>query len=441
MEDHLEKSPQDLSGGQKQRISIAGILLEKTGILLFDEPLANLDPAAGKETIDLLDKLHRETGITVIIVEHRLEDVLYRPVDRVVLMEEGRIRADMSPREILASGVLSGAGLREPLYLSALRYAGIQVRAEDGPEDLAQLSFDPLPLRNWDRSVLKPEESESSEPLLEIKDLSYSYDNAGGPALEHINFEVRKGESFCIAGRNGAGKSTLAKIICGFIKPSSGAVYYEGKNMASLSIRERSAFIGYVMQNPNQMISFPMIFDETALSLRSAGLAEGEVRDRVYEALSVCGLYPFRNWPVSALSYGQKKRLTVASVLVMNAGILILDEPTAGQDYRHYSEIMEFLLELRKKKGLTLILITHDMHLMLEYSDRTAAFSEGRLIALDSPAGILTDDEVIAGASLKRTSLYDLALIAGLREPRFFVERFIAWERSIRRAERGEEAS
>jgi energy-coupling factor transport system ATP-binding protein len=437
MEEHLGKAPQDLSGGQKQRISIAGILMENTGILLFDEPLANLDPAAGKEAVELIDDLYRSTEKTVIIVEHRLEDALHRPVDRIIVMDRGRITADMNPSELLASGILRNTGLREPLYISGLRYAGITVRAENNPEDLARLSFDPAPIREWKGLPPGTKEKKPAPPVLEIKNLSFGYgDIAEKPALIDVSFEVRKGECFCIAGKNGAGKSTLAKIICGFVKPSSGAVFYDGKDIAPLSIRERASRIGYVMQNPNQMISFPMIYDEAALSPRMAGLAENEVREKVYGAFSVCGLYPFRNWPVSALSYGQKKRLTIASVLVMNVEVLILDEPTAGQDFRHYSEIMEFLSNLRKQKCLTLILVTHDMHLMLEYSDRTAAFSEGRLIALDSPAAVLTDDRIIEEACLKRTSLYDLAVISGLDDPRLYVERFIAWDRNMRETAR-----
>jgi energy-coupling factor transport system ATP-binding protein len=368
----------------------------------------------------------------VIIVEHRLEDALHRPVDRIIVIDKGRIAADMISSELLASGVLRNTGLREPLYISGLRYAGITVRAEDRPEDLARLSFDHLPLREWKGLPPDTEEKKPAPSILEIKNLSFSYEDTESPALIDVSLEIHRGECFCIAGKNGAGKSTLAKIICGFVKPSSGTIFYDGKNIAPLSIRERASHIGYVMQNPNQMISFPMIFDEAALSLRTAGLAENEVREKVHEALSICGLYPFRNWPVGALSYGQKKRLTVASVLVMNAEALILDEPTAGQDFRHYSEIMEFLSGLRKQRDLTLILITHDMHLMLEYSDRTAAFSEGRLIALDSPAAILTDDRIIEGACLKRTSLYDLAVISGLDDPKQYVERFIAWERNMR---------
>jgi energy-coupling factor transport system ATP-binding protein len=172
-----------------------------------------------------------------------------------------------------------------------------------------------------------------------------------------------------------------------------------------------------------------LIFDEAALALRSRGMSENEVKEKVFETLKICGLYPFRNWPVSALSFGQKKRLTIASILVTGPKLLILDEPTAGQDFRHYSEIMEFLKKLNEEQGLALLMITHDMHLMLEYTTRAIALSDGKIIADSSPASILTDDVVVAKANLKRTSLYDLAMKAGIENPRLFVQQFLNHER------------
>ncbi|GHV74131.1 putative ABC transporter ATP-binding protein [Spirochaetia bacterium] len=431
MEDHLEKSPQDLSGGQKQRVSLAGLLMNDVDILLFDEPLANLDPAAGKEAIELIDRLHNETGKTVIIVEHRLEDALHRPVDRIVVMDKGRILADLKPAELLASDLLGKTGIREPFYLSALRYAGIDLTPDMGLESVETLRFDPRPLAAWDAALPEERLPESAPTLLEVRDLQYHYPGTK-QILEGVSFSLAKGECVSLVGRNGAGKSTLAKLIAGFIHPDAGQIFLDGKDLADYSIKERSEHIGYVMQNPNQMISFPLIFDETALALRNRGVGENEIRDRVYGALKICGLYPFRNWPVNALSFGQKKRLTIASVLVMGPSLIILDEPTAGQDYRHYSEIMEFLRKLNREQGLSFLLITHDMHLMLEYTRRALVLSEGHLLTRDTPAAILTDDSLVEAASLKRTSLYDLAVKAGISDPRAFVRRFIDYEQGRR---------
>ncbi|MDR2434394.1 MAG: ABC transporter ATP-binding protein [Treponema sp.] len=448
MSGHLAKAPQDLSGGQKQRVSIAGVLMDEVDLLLFDEPLANLEPAAGKETIELIDLLHKERGKTIVIVEHRLEDALHRPVDRIVLFDGGRVIADLPPAELLASDLLRKAGIREPLYLGALRYAGVEIKASVKPQSLETLTFDPAPLKKWAGEAgsaaggAGSAAGEEAEPLLEIRNISFSYGRSGGEAenaeaaLYRVSFSVGKGECMSLVGENGAGKSTLAKIICGFLKPDLGSVFFDGTDIAGFSIMERAERIAYVMQNPNQMISCPMIFDETALGLRTRGVGEGETKDRVYEALMICGLYPFRNWPVSALSYGQKKRLTIAAILVLNPRFIIMDEPTAGQDYRHYTEFMEFLRGLNNHGGgreLAMLLITHDMHLMLEYTRRAAVLSAGKCIAVKESAELLSDDELIEKARLKRTSLYDLALIAGLPDPRAFIRRFIAHEEILRK--------
>jgi energy-coupling factor transport system ATP-binding protein len=453
MEDHLDKSPQDLSGGQKQRISLAGVLMDDVEILLFDEPLANLDPAAGKDAVNLIDRLRRELGRTVIMVEHRLEDALYRPVDRIVVLDHGRIIADLPPDELLASDILLKTGIREPLYLSALRYAGHPVTAAMRPAGGEDLIFDRERLITWDEDFTDVSPEKPGEPALELRNLSFYYDEdrARRPILEDLSFTVNRGECISVVGKNGAGKSTLAKLIAGFLKPGAGSILLNGKDLLKLSIKERANHIGYGMQNPNQMISFPMIFDEAALGLRCRGLGEGEIRDRVHETLGICGLYPFRNWPVNALSYGQKKRLTIASILVSGPSLLILDEPTAGQDYRHYTEFMEFLRKLNREEGLTLLLITHDMHLMLEYTTRSLVLSEGKALVLsegkdlagrsagqgagDTPAAILSDDRLIARAGLKRTSLYDLALRAGMDDPRRFIRHFIRHEQEIRERE------
>jgi energy-coupling factor transport system ATP-binding protein len=439
MEDHLAKSPQDLSGGQKQRVSMAGLLMDEVEILLFDEPLANLDPEAGKETIELIDRLNREGGKTVLIVEHRLEDVLHRSLDRIVLMDQGRILADLPPGELLASDLLHRTGIREPFYISALRYAGVKLEPDMGLQSVFQVRLPEERLAAWAGGLDEAAPEQGVEVLLEGRGLSFRYpDTPGPPALGDTSFTLYKGECLSLVGRNGAGKSTLAKLIAGFIRPEKGSLLFEGKDMAGYSIKERADRIGYVMQNPNQMISFPLIFDETAFALRNRGMPENEVRDRVYESLRICSLYPFRNWPVSALSFGQKKRLTIASILVAGPSLLILDEPTAGQDYRRYSEIMEFLRGLNAEQGLSLLLITHDMHLMLEYTARTLVLSGGRLLSAGghgggkSPAEVLTDDRLIAEASLKRTSLYELAVRAGFVEPREFVRRFIGYERARR---------
>ena len=432
--DFLDHAPNALSGGQKQRVSMAGVIVDDVDILLFDEPLANLDPATGKRAIDLIDHIHKEKKTTILIIEHRLEDVLYRDVDRIIVVGDGRIVADVRPAELLAGEILKEQGIREPLYITALKYAGCQINEADLPQHIETMNLSPYRenVQNWYGKVQLTKKIQDREPALEIKDLSFAY-TPGQPVLSHIDFSIAKGEMVALVGKNGAGKSTLASLICGFMEPDEGSIYLNGEDLSGYSIKERGEKIGLVMQSPNQMISKPMIFDETALGLRVRGVPEEEVKERVYETLKICGLYPFRNWPVSALSFGQKKRVTIASILVMNPEVLILDEPTAGQDFRHYTEIMEFLRKIHEELGITIIMITHDMHLMLEYTDRAIVIADGKMLADDTPAHILTDEGISDRAYLKKTSLYDLALKCGIEEPSAFVECFIQYEREVGR--------
>ena len=398
----LNHRPQDLSGGQKQRVSLAGVLIDESPILLFDEPLANLDPKSGQETIDLIDKIHKEVGATTIIIEHRLEDVLYRPVDRILLVNEGELLFNGSPDELLSSKLLLENGIREPLYVTVLRQLGFDTRSAQNLSQLDALDLSDLALPD---RVLKDKRDSSSDSILKVEGLSVSYGD--NPAIiEDLSFSLKKGERLAIVGKNGAGKSTLAKALCGFV-PSQGKLTYKGQDISQDSIAERSERIGFVLQNPNQMISQTMIFDEVALGLRLRGIEETEVEERVHEVLKTCGLYSFRKWPISALSFGQKKRVTIASILVLKPEIIILDEPTAGQDYKTYTDIMTFLDSLQKQ-GHTIVMITHDMQLMLEYSDRCLVVVEGKVIADGNPVTILNQKGLLESANLKQTSLYTL---------------------------------
>ena len=398
----LDNRPQDLSGGQKQRVSLAGVLIDESPILLFDEPLANLDPKSGQETIDLIDRIHHEEKTTTIIIEHRLEDVLYRHVDKVVLVNDGQILFDGHPDELLRTEFLIQNGIREPLYVTALKDLGVDVTSMEHLSDLSQVDLTNI-------AVTAPSSFQEEAPqdtLLTVEQLHFAYQE-NRPILKNINFEINQGERIAIVGKNGAGKSTLAKAICQFITPE-GDIRYRGQSIMTDSIKERAEKIGYVLQNPNQMISQTMIFDEVALGLRLRGVDEQDVEKRVLETLKVCGLYEFRKWPISALSFGQKKRVTIASVLVMNPEIILLDEPTAGQDRRNYTEIMNFLNQLNKA-GHTIIMITHDMQLMLEYSDRSIVVSNGEIIADCSPVALFNQNAILEKANLKKTSLFELA--------------------------------
>lgn len=398
----LNYRPQDLSGGQKQRVSLAGVLIDESPILLFDEPLANLDPKSGQETINLIDKIHKEVGATTIIIEHRLEDVLYRPVDRILLVNKGELLFNGRPDELLSSTLLLENGIRDPLYLTVLRQLGFDTTRAQNLSQLDALDLSGLGIPD---RVLRDKTEASTDSILKVEGLSVSYGD--NPAvIEDMSFSLKKGERLAIVGKNGAGKSTLAKALCGFV-PSQGKLIYKGRDISQDSIAERSERIGFVLQNPNQMISQTMIFDEVALGLRLRGIEETEVEERVHEVLKTCGLYSFRKWPISALSFGQKKRVTIASILVLKPEIIILDEPTAGQDYKTYTDIMNFLDSLQKQ-GHTIVMITHDMQLMLEYSDRCLVVVEGKIIADDNPVTILNQKDLLESSNLKQTSLYSL---------------------------------
>ncbi len=432
MQDLLGLPPFELSGGQKQRTSLAGVMIDDVDILLFDEPLANLDPATGKTAIEIINDIQKRSHKTVVIIEHRLEDVLHCNIDRVILVNDGRIIADLNPHELVSSTLLTENGIREPLYVTALKYAGVEVSSEMHPGHITTLKTDVSRklLASWHNAIDVEIRENTNHTILKMENISFSYDGAR-PILDAINFDIRAGEMVSIVGRNGAGKSTLSKLLCGFEREDRGIIFYGRENIRGLSIKERAEIIGLVMQNPNQMISKPMIYDEVALGLRLRNFPEEQITLRVEKVLKICGLSPFKDWPISALSYGQKKRVTIASILVLEPKILILDEPTAGQDFRHYTEIMKFLVEINKF-GVTIIMITHDMHLMLEYTPRAIVLSGGRIIADTAASVVLTDSRVIKEANLKETSLFQLAQMSGIEDGTRFVQGFIDYERRVK---------
>ncbi|MBQ2506001.1 MAG: ABC transporter ATP-binding protein, partial [Erysipelotrichaceae bacterium] len=425
MENHLLSVPYNISGGQKQKVALAGILHNDVEILLFDEPLAALDPAMGMNAVDLIDKVYRDHEKTVIIIEHRLEDVLYRHVDRIILINEGRIIRDTTPNELLRSDTLKENGIREPLYISALKNAGVSFDENDeldSIEDLKIERFKDKIVSDFKNVELKPVHR-SDEKILEVKNVSFSYPD-GFPALKNISFDLYKGEKISVVGSNGAGKSTLAKLLCGIIRPKEGEVLFHGENYLQYSIKELGTHIGYVMQNPNQMLVKDMIRDEIELALKLNSFSQEDINARVEKTLKMAGLYDMRNWPVSALSYGQRKRVTIASILALQPEIIILDEPTAGQDYLRYTEIMNFIDELNEKYDITILFVTHDMHLAIEYTDRAIVFHDGEMIGDDVVYKILSNDQIIEKASLKKTSLVTLAQKAGI-DPEQYIHYFI----------------
>ena len=429
MVDFINHSPYELSGGQKQRVSLAGVLGSDAEVLLFDEPLANLDPASGKEIMQLINDIHEKTNKTIIIVEHRIEDVLEQPFDKVIVVNKGEVQGFGTPDEILKSDLLKNNGLREPLYLEAMKLAGCDISGSENLKDLTNIDErNKEVLKNWFNNETSNKDSIiKEEKILEVKNLAFSHDGIKN-TINDVSFHLNKGEILAVLGNNGAGKSTLCRLITGILKPQKGSIFLNNQCIDSWSIKQKGSAIGYVMQNPNQMISQHMIKDEIALGLKCRNYSKEEIDKKVEEVLKICGLYPYRNWPVSALSYGQKKRVTIASILAINPQVIILDEPTAGQDYKHYTEFMEFIKEL-SAQGISIILITHDMQLTLEYCNRAVVLSGGEKIADDKPSNILTDENIIKKANLKETSLSTLAKSIGIANTNDFVQFFIDLER------------
>lgn len=429
MGEYLEHSPLELSGGQKQDVCMAGVMVDEAPILLFDEPLANLDPATGKLVIELIDQINQQQKKTVVIIEHRLEDVLHCHLDRIILINEGMVLFDGKPEALFQTTLLEENGIRLPLYIQAMKYAGVDLKKVDHLADDTnyELHDEANKLVSWYDANKKENIIQEQKPLLTISNLNFSYDGVKAH-LKDVNLVIHEGEMISVVGRNGAGKSTLCKCICAFEKMDSGELIFDGQNMNDLSVKERADLIGFVLQNPNQMICNTMIFDEVAMGLRNRGFDEETIKQKVEDTLKICGLYPFRNWPISALSFGQKKRVTIASILALQPKMIILDEPTAGQDYRRYSEIMEFLKSLNAM-GIAIVMITHDMHLMLEYTTRSIVLTNGEKIADASASVVLGDEDLIQRANLKKTSLSTLATKAGIEDRVAFIDTFIAHER------------
>lgn len=436
MRDFVSHVPFQLSGGQKQKVAIAGVFGNDVNVLIFDEPLAALDPQMGMTAVELIDDLARDEDRTVIVVEHRLEDMLYRSVDRVILMTDGTITADVTPDELLKSDLLQKGGIREPLYITAMKYAGCTLEGNRNLCDLQALEFTPENERKLKTFFTEERETVTenhNEPVISFENVSFSYDGITN-VVEDISFEVKRGERIAIIGKNGAGKSTAAKLLTGIIRPSSGTIKVKGKDTSSMSVKEIGEIVGYVMQDPNTMLVKDIIKDEVGLALTLRKAPEKTIEEKVRIALETCGLYRMRNWPVDSISYGQKKRVTVASMMALEPDILVLDEPTAGQDFRSYTDIMNFVNILNREYGKTILFITHDMHLAIENTDRAIVFADGKVIDTNKVFSVLSNEETIRRANLKQTSLYTLAMKLGL-DPEQTIRHFIEYERTVKQGE------
>ncbi len=373
---HLrDRDVNELSGGEKQRVAIAGILAMDQPIVLMDEPLANLDSEGVRLVQSYLRKM-KARGRTLLIAEHRTEEILEVGVDRILVMEGGRIVKELEDE----SGLREFAGaIKVPATLFEVKAPGIGLGL--GPEGPAR---GPVAVR--------------------FEGVSFSYD--GRPAIRDVTLEVREGERIALLGNNGAGKSTLAKLMLGILKPTSGRVLVYGMDTREREVYEIAPYVGLVFQDPFNMLFARSVEEELSYGPRNLGVGGGEIAERVRAAASRCGIEHLLPHSPFAASHGEKKRICVGSVLTMMPRVLILDEPTAGQDYASYTAFMDFISSLMESGAIrSLIVITHDTDLAIEYTQRTVILSDGRVVADGPTREVLADPDNLRVGRIRETSL------------------------------------
>jgi len=430
---YLKNSFKKLSEQQLGEITMAGISMAGRPLIILDEPLANLDPYSGDLAMKFVDDLHRVSDTTVLIVEHRLEDVLVQSVDRILLFSEGRIIADANPEDILKTEILSDIGIREPLYITAMRYAGVDLDNIRELADVHKVNGPQLKetMENWLTYLPQFRYQESNEVLLELDNVSFKYPWNDEDIVDGVSMRVYRGEMISLVGANGAGKSALSRLIIGEEQTQSGRILWKGKEVIDSNPIVAENFIGYVPQNPKDIISQETVYEEIALKLIQRNIPEAEIKQKVDEVSKVCGLQYIKDLPLSMLSFGQLKRVSIAAILALDPQMIILDEPTAGQDFSHYKDIMNFLQKIHQN-GVTVIIVTHDMHLMLEYTRRAVVMAKGKIIADTSSAFVLINPQLIQAASLKETTLFTFAKQIGMNDPYSFTEKFVYYDRAAR---------
>ena len=386
-----------LSGGEKQKVALAGVLAMRPSILLLDEPLASLDPASALETLKLIRRLV-DQGMSVVMVEHRIEDVLKINPDRVVYMEDGQLRY---------------CGLVEGLF-KVVNYHEIKLpapmvierAANDSPP--VEIRFSP----KWEpKSELEPE-----QPLVEFENVTFGYE-AERQVLHDINLSIRRGDVIAILGANGAGKTTLVKHAIGLLKPKSGRVLIQGKDTHNLSVAEIAKILGYVFQSPSHMLFAPTVKEELAFGPTNLNHDPNQIKEEVKEAIQIVNLSGKEDDPPLALSFGQQKRVTIAAILAMRSKILVMDEPTAGQDYKNYMDFMDAILQLPNFEAV--LFITHDIDLAVIYANRVLLVDQGAIVADGKPEETLKDLERLSATHLVPTSLLKTNLDMYPRTGRF----------------------
>jgi len=379
---HLrERETFTLSGGEKQKLALAGVLAMRPTILLLDEPLASLDPASAQETLSMVRML-ADQGMAVLLVEHRVEDVLNIHPDRVLFMADGRIRY---------LGDLNGLG-------AAVNYHEIKLPAE---VIIQRAAADPPPPSIQPLPSVSPHES-TPEPLVRFEDVAFGY-SSEQEVLHGINVDIRRGDVIAVLGPNGAGKTTFVKHAIGLLKPKAGRVVVEARDTRDLTVAKIASTLGYVFQSPSHMLFAPTVYEELAFGPTNLKHPKDQIPQEVKEALDTVNLSDKEKEPPLALSFGQQKRVSIAAILAMRSRILIMDEPTAGQDYFNYMSFMDTIVQMPGFEAI--LFITHDVDLAVIYANRVLLIADGRLVADGSPQEVLSDQERLQACRLVPTSL------------------------------------
>jgi energy-coupling factor transporter ATP-binding protein EcfA2 len=366
-----------LSGGEKQKIALAGVLAMRPSILLLDEPLASLDPASAQEALALFRRLADE-GVSIFLVEHRVEDVLSIHPDRALFMQEGKITY---------YGPLDG-------LMEVVDYRQVKLPA---PAVIQRAASTPPPAFE---PAIQPD---GREPLVTFEDVSFAYAEDGPTVLRDINLTIRRGDIVALLGPNGAGKTTLVKHAIGLLKPRQGRVLVEGRDTTEMSVAQIARTLGYVFQSPSHMLFAPTVRDELAFGPRNLGHDEEAVAEGVTRAVEIVNLKGLEDYPPLGLSFGQQKRVSIAAILAMRSKILVMDEPTAGQDYWNYMAFMDSILQMPGFEAV--LFITHDLDLAICYANRVILMFEGRITGDGPPAEVLTDPDLLRRCRLVPTSL------------------------------------
>lgn len=386
LEDHLSHATFALSGGQRQQVAAAGILVMQPSIFLFDEPFANLDARAVDELEELITGLRAE-GRTVIIVEHRVEEALTLKPDKVLLMREGR--------QVFFGDTAAFLELADPEQVKLPIES--MLRKISNPAQVQDVLIRPIVTGR----AAVPEAKD--EPILTFEQVHYRYQSYSEEILHGVSCQIRQGETIALLGPNGSGKTTLVKQALGLLRPTQGAVRLYGEDTRNLSVAQLAARIGYVFQSPSAMLFASTVRKEVSFGPENLHFSKERLNTSVSQAEAALNVAEFEERSPFSLSFGQQKRVAIASVLAMQGKILLLDEPTAGQDYRSYIAFMEYLRSLSDLDAL--LFITHDLDLALRFTQRVLLLKDGNLVADGPPLQVLADPALLEECNLRPTSL------------------------------------